>query len=69
MKDWIKVYEASDLPTAAMVMGILMENDIPAKTLDKKDSAFVFLGKVEVLVPIAYEASAKALVADIHFDI
>ena len=66
MKDWEKVFESLDLSTATMVMGILIENGVPAKTLDKKDSAFVFLGKVEVLVPSEFVSTAQALIADIQ---
>lgn len=65
MKDWEKVYESWDLPTATMVMGILVEHGVPAKTLDKKDSAFVFLGKVEVLVPKEFVQAAQALIEDL----
>lgn len=48
MNDWKKVFSTSDLASAALVTGILNENEIPAKVLDKKDSAFVFMGKAEV---------------------
>ena len=50
MKDWEKVFESWDLPTATMVMGILMEHDVPAKTLDKKD----FNPLIEFMKPLGF---------------
>ena len=44
MQDWKKVFSSQQLTMAYMVMGILNENDIPAKSMDKKDSSYVFLG-------------------------
>ena len=41
-----------------MVMGILNENEIPAQSMNKKDSSYVFLGEVEIYVPAdKYEVS------------
>ena len=48
MQDWKKIFSSSQLTSASMVMGILNDNDIPAKTLNKQDSSYVFLGEVEV---------------------
>jgi hypothetical protein len=50
MQDWKKVFSSAQATTASMVMGILNENGIAAKLLNKQDSSFVFLGKVEVYV-------------------
>ena len=35
MQDWKKIFSSSQLTSASMVMGILNDNDIPAKTLNK----------------------------------
>ena len=68
MQDWKKVFSSSALAQSSIVMGLLNENDIPAKTLNKQDSSYVFLGEVEVYVPIAYFEKAEALIntLDLH---
>lgn len=66
MQDWKKIFSSSQLTSASMVMGILNDNDIPAKTLNKQDSSYVFLGEVEVYVPLAMFEKAQALIATIQ---
>ena len=68
IQDWKKVFSSSALAQSSIVMGLLNENDIPAKTLNKQDSSYVFLGEVEVYVPIAYFEKAEALIntLDLH---
>ncbi len=51
MQDWKKVFSSQQLAIASMVMGILNENEIPAQSMNKKDSSYVFLGEVEIYVP------------------
>ena len=68
MQDWKKIFSSSQLTSASMVMGILNDNDIPAKTLNKQDSSYVFLGEVEVYVPLAMFEKAQALIATIQMD-
>lgn len=68
MQDWKKVYSSTQLATAAMVTGILNENGIAANTLNKQDSAFVFLGKVEVYVPQSDYDRAMELIKGIAID-
>lgn len=66
MKDWKKVFSSSQLTSASMVMGILNENEIPAKTLNKQDSSYVFLGEIEVYVPLYMFDKAKELINTIQ---
>ena len=62
MQEWKKVFSSQQLALASMVMGILNENDIPAKSMNKKDSSYVFLGEVEVYVPAnLYESSIQLI--------
>lgn len=62
MQDWKMIYSNSQLATASIVTSLLNENGIPAKALDKQDSSFVFMGKIEVFVPTAmYEKAAEIL--------
>lgn len=68
MQDWKKVFSSSQLAASSMVMGILNENEIPAKTLNKQDSSYVFLGEVEVYVPLDLHEKAQVLISTIQFN-
>jgi hypothetical protein len=68
MQDWKKVFSSSQLAASSMVMGILNENEIPAKTLNKQDSSYVFLGEVEVYVPLDMYEQAQVLISAIQFN-
>ncbi len=68
MQDWKKVFSSSQLAASSMVMGILNENEIAAKTLNKQDSSYVFLGEVEVYVPSDMFEKAQVLISTIQFN-
>jgi predicted glycosyltransferase involved in capsule biosynthesis len=68
MQDWKKVFSSNQLAASSMVMGILNENEIPAKTLNKQDSSYVFLGEVEVYVPLNMFEKALSLISNTQFD-
>jgi hypothetical protein len=69
MKDWIMIYANSNLSIAAMMVGILNEKQVPAKLLNRKDSAYVFLGEAEVYVPAEFENMAKEILNSTELDI
>jgi hypothetical protein len=68
MQDWKMIYSSSQLATASIVTSLLNENGIPAKALDKQDSSFVFMGKIEVLVPLAMYEKAVEILKTIELD-
>ncbi len=68
-QEWKKVFSSSELAKSSIEMGLLNENDIPAKTLNKQNSAFVFLGEVEVHVPADFFDQAVALIDKLNLDI
>jgi len=68
MQDWKKIFSSTQLAASSMVMGILNENEIPAKTLNKQDSSYVFLGEVEVYVPLDMFEKAQALISTIQIN-
>ena len=68
MKDWKMIYTDSNLSTAAMVAGLLNEKEVPAKLLNRKDSAYVFLGEAEVYVPDEFVSIAKEILSTIELD-
>lgn len=68
MQDWKKIYSNSSLANVSMVEGMLNENDIPVKMLNRRDSNYIFLGEIELYVPLEYEVIAKELVNSINLD-
>ena len=68
MQDWKKVFSSTQLAASSMVMGILNENEIPAKTLNKQYSSYVFLGEVEVYVPLDMYEKAQTLISTIQIN-
>jgi len=66
MKDWEKVYSNNNLATAMMVTDLLIQNEVPAKLLDRQDSSYVFLGEVEVYVPNDFVNIAKMVLKTIE---
>ena len=66
MKDWKKVFSSTQLATASMVAGILIENEVPANVINKIDSSYVFLGQAEVYVPENLVDKAAAIVKSIQ---
>jgi hypothetical protein len=68
MKDWIKIYSSSQLALASMIVGVLNQQEVPAKLLDRKDSAYVFLGEAEVYVPTDYVAVATEILKSLELD-
>jgi hypothetical protein len=68
MKDWIKIYSSSQLALASMIVGILNQHEVPAKLLDRKDSAYVFLGEAEVYVPADFVTVATEILKSLELD-
>jgi hypothetical protein len=68
MKDWIMIYSNSNLSIAAMIAGLLNEKEVPAELLNRKDSAYVFLGEAEVYVPAEFVNIAKEILNSTELD-
>jgi Putative prokaryotic signal transducing protein len=68
MKDWIKIYSSSQLALASMIVDVLNQQEVPAKLLDRKDSAYVFLGEAEVYVPTEFVAVAREILKSLELD-
>lgn len=50
MEDWTKLYETTELLNANVVNAALHAENIDTALINKKDSAYVFLGIYEILV-------------------
>jgi len=49
-KDWVKVYSSSDVIKAEIVKSSLLENNIQAVVINKRDSSLLVIGEAEVYV-------------------
>lgn len=58
-KGWIKIYSTGELYKAELIKNLLMQHDIEAILINKKDSSYVMIGEVEVYVK--QEVSMKAI--------
>lgn len=68
MQDWKKIYSNTSLANVSMVEGMLNEQGIPAKMLNRQDSNYVFLGEMEIYVPVEFEIVAYELLSSINLD-
>ncbi len=68
MKDYFKLCVVSDSIKAAMVMGILEEQNIPTNIISKQDSNYVFLGESEIWVPIVFREEAMEVLSKIKLN-
>lgn len=64
MQDWKKIFSSTQLAYASMVAGLLEEQGIPVKLLNKQDTAYVFLGEVELYTPVGFEEKALSVIAE-----
>jgi hypothetical protein len=62
IEDWKKVYSNPNLSSATIIASILEENQIPVKVLNRKDSAYVFMGEAEVYVPSEFNDKAISII-------
>lgn len=69
MNNWTKIYSNGSLARATIVVNLLTEKEIPASLLNRKDSAYVFLGEAEVYVPAEFVNIAKDILSTIELDL
>jgi hypothetical protein len=51
LDNWTKVYETGDLQYAELLKSVLLNEDIEAVTLNKKDSSNIIFGTIWLYVP------------------
>jgi hypothetical protein len=60
--NWVKVYTTENPVTAEIIKQGLIENDIAAVIMNKKDSSYQTFGVIEVLVNKKDEETATAYI-------
>jgi putative signal transducing protein len=68
MKSWYKIYSTDSYAEANIVKGMLEENSIKAIMLNKQDSSYLFLGEIELYVPVQFKDVAIHLINNILFN-
>jgi len=68
MKDWTKIYASNLLASASMIANVLNQHEVPARLIDRKDSAYVFLGEAEVYIPSEYFSVANEILKKLELD-
>lgn len=64
MENWIKVFEDGMQVRAEIVRGVLLENDIQAVVLNKKETVYQIFGTHQVLVKREDVLQATKLIHD-----
>lgn len=62
MSDWIKVYSSSEIYKCYIVKSMFDEYNIAYNELNKKDSAYVMMGEMEIYVPLEDQIFARLLI-------
>jgi hypothetical protein len=62
LENWTKVYETSDLQYAELLKSVLLNEDIEAVTMNKKDSSNLIFGTIWLYVPNDLAERALAII-------
>ena len=62
MSNWRHIFSTRVFAEAAIIKGMLEENQIPVQLLNKQDSNYPIFGDVQLFVPIHLEITAKELI-------
>ncbi|NMB73446.1 MAG: DUF2007 domain-containing protein [Bacteroidales bacterium] len=62
--DWTLVYTTTLEYEVPIIKEILADNDIEALSINKKDSAYVLIGDIEIYVPSDHALKAIQLLKD-----
>ncbi|MCD4790305.1 MAG: DUF2007 domain-containing protein [Bacteroidales bacterium] len=60
-KNWVKIFSTSENYKAEILKGLLLENNIEAVIINKKDSAYLF-GELELYVRMDNVLKAKRII-------
>lgn len=66
MDNWISIYETDQHYRAELVKDVLQENSIEAVILNQKDSSYIMLGVIRVMVARKDQARAEEIIKTIH---
>jgi hypothetical protein len=61
MENWYLLLRTDKYINAQILRGLLEENQIPVVLINKQDSSYIFLGDIEVYVPLHLKELARDL--------
>jgi Putative prokaryotic signal transducing protein len=61
MQNWFLLRTTPQVYEAEIIKGLLEDNQIPVIVVNRQDSSYVFLGEIEVYVPIHFKDIANDL--------
>jgi len=61
MENWYLLLRTDKYTDAEILRGLLEENQIPVVLVNKQDSSYIFLGDIEVYVPLQFKELARDL--------
>ncbi len=62
MSNWQKIFSTRVYSEAAIIKGMLEENQIPVQLLNKQDSSYPMFGDIKIFVPGEYSITAQELI-------
>lgn len=62
MSNWQKIFSTRAYPEAAIIKGMLEENQIPVQMLNKQDSSYPMFGDIQIFVPAHLQQTASELI-------
>jgi len=63
MKNWYLLLRTDKYIDAEILRGLMEENQIPVVLVNKQDSSYIFLGDIEVYVPLQFKELAHDLMS------
>jgi Putative prokaryotic signal transducing protein len=61
MDNWYLLLRTDKYIDAEILRGLLEENQIPVVLVNKQDSSYIFLGDIEIYVPLQFKELARDL--------
>lgn len=63
-KEWVKIYQTTEVHKIELIKAILAENEIQSVSLNKVDSSYLSFGEIELYVNPADVIKAMRLIKD-----
>jgi hypothetical protein len=63
MENWYLLLRTDKYTDAEILRGLLEENQIPVVLVNKQDSSYIFLGDIEIYVPLQFRELARDLMS------
>ena len=62
MSNWQNIFSTRVYAEAAIIKGMLEENQIPVQVLNKQDSSYPMFGDIQLFVPAHLQVTAEELI-------